>query len=193
MSFSIFNIYNFKDKLIKLVDDLGLKDPSIQMDFKIQALRSVSEWSIGKKNTEQSILQGYYQLIDNSKHYIYIENQFFISKPYSEEERTQNLSKLVENEIAYHIRTRIERAYREKTKFRVFICIPLLPDYPGVPGESSTLNVVLKHIHQSICKNNGMSLLELLYKTLGNDLEKYIFFFSLRNHDRLNGSPVTSL
>ena len=44
----------------------------------VQVLRSVGEWSLGLKTKENSILEAYYQLIENSKHYIYIENQFFI-------------------------------------------------------------------------------------------------------------------
>ena len=46
-----------------LTDDYEKKDQTIEMDFKIQALRSVSQWSIGKTITEQSILEGYYKLI----------------------------------------------------------------------------------------------------------------------------------
>ena len=53
----------------------------------VQVLRSASEWSAGLRKTENSILQGYYQLIENSKHYIYIENQFFVSKSWTEEEK----------------------------------------------------------------------------------------------------------
>ena len=193
---------NNKDKKMNLsqkaflTDEIEQKDQNIEMDFKIQALRSVCTWSIGKKTTEKSILQGYYRLIDNAKHYIYIENQFFITKSYTEEERQMsnfNLDKIVKNEIGLHIRTRIERAYDEKTKFKVFICIPLLPAFSGTPGESSTMNGVLKHTTQSIFNNKGMSLLELLYKKMGDELENYIFFFSLRNHGVIGGVPATEL
>ena len=172
------------------------KDQSIEMDFKIQALRSVCFWSIGKNMRERSILQGYYKLIDNSKHYIYIENQFFITKSFSEDERKDSnisLDRIVQNEIGLHIRSRIERAYDNNEKFRVFICIPLLPGFSGTPGESSTMNGVLKHTYNSICNNKGMSLLELLYKKMGEDVEKYIYFFSLRNHGIISGVPVTEL
>ena len=182
------HIKNKKMKLSQkafLTDEKEQKDQTIEMDFKIQALRSVGPWSIGKRTTEKSIVQGYYKLIDNAKHYIYIENQFFITKPFSEEERLNsnlNLDKIVKNEIGYHIRKRIEKAYEEKEKFKVFICVPLLPGFSGTPGESSTMNGVLKHSAQSIFNNKGMSLLELLKKKMGDDFEKYIFFFSLRNH-----------
>ena len=42
-----------------------------------QILRSVSNWSAGLiKKDESSILKAYYELIDNAKYYIFIENQF---------------------------------------------------------------------------------------------------------------------
>ena len=41
----------------------------------VQVLRSSGEWSAGLKKTEMSILKAYYDLIENAKHYIYIENQ----------------------------------------------------------------------------------------------------------------------
>ena len=46
----------------------------------VQVLRSASKWSVGIGKKENSILQGYYQLIYNAKHYLYIENQFFVSR-----------------------------------------------------------------------------------------------------------------
>ena len=175
-------------------EDEQLKDQSNDMDFNIQALRSVSLWSIGKK--ESSILQGYYKLIDNAKHYIYIENQFFITKSFSEEERINSglkINSIVQNEIGLHIRKIIERAYLEKSNFKVFICIPLLPKFSGTPGENSTMNVVLKNTLQSIAHNKGISLLEQLKQKLGNDVYKYIYFYSLRNRSedtRLNSSHI---
>jgi phospholipase D1/2 len=52
---------------------------------------------------------------------------------------------------------------------------------------------VLKHHFQSIAHNKGMSLLENLRKKLGDDLDNYIYFFSLRNHGKIKGVPVTEL
>ena len=190
-----YELMEIKQK-INLGEDEEQKDQSVNMEFNIQALRSVSEWSIGKNITESSILTGYYNLIDNAKHYIYIENQFFITKTFSEDERKEsglNLDKLVKNEIGYHLRCRIERAYQEKSNFRVFICIPLLPGFSGTPGESSTMNGVLKHTFQSISHHKKMSLLEKLREKLGDDIDKYIYFFSLRNHGKIKDVPVTEL
>lgn len=66
------------------------------MNNSCQIIRSACYWSVGlDKNHENSILNAYYDLIDNSKHYIYLENQFFISKSYSNKEHPMEL---VENE-----------------------------------------------------------------------------------------------
>ncbi len=63
---------------------------------KCQIIRSAAYWSVGlDKAVETSILNAYYDLIDNSRHYIYIENQFFISKSYSNNEAPDEL---IENE-----------------------------------------------------------------------------------------------
>lgn len=104
-----------------------------------------------------------------------------------------SLKKLVENQIAFHIRNRIETAYEKKENFRVYVCTPLLPGFPGVPGDSPSLDAVLKYTLQTIGNNKGYSLLELLRKKLGKDLDNYIYFFSLRNHGKIKGIPVTEL
>ena len=165
------NIKNVNEKnkinqMAFLLDDNDQKrekDQIIKMNFKIQALRSVSAWSIGKNMTERSILEGYFKLIDNSKHYIYIENQFFITRTYTQEERRNSefsINRLVQNQIGLHIKERIAKAFEAKEIFKVFICIPLLPGFSGTPGESSTMNGMLKYTYQSISHNKGLSLLE---------------------------------
>ena len=162
----------------------------------VQVLRSASKWSVGIGKKENSILQGYYQLIDNAKHYLYIENQFFVSKSFNEEEREEcdyALSDVVENLIAYHIRKRIERAYLAKEKFRVFVFIPLLPGFAGEPESSGTLQIILKHTYAGICRNHGMSIIEHLDKIMGDKWKDYIGFYSLRGHGLVKGEPRTEL
>ena len=162
----------------------------------VQVLRSASKWSVGIGKKENSILQGYYQLIDNAQHYLYIENQFFVSRAFNEEERAEceyALSDVVENLIAYHIRKRIERAYYKKEKFRVFIFIPLLPGFAGEPESSGTLQIILKHTYAGISRNHGMSIIEQLYKIMGDEWKNYIGFYSLRGHGLVKGEPKTEL
>ena len=162
----------------------------------VQVLRSASKWSVGVKVKENSILQGYYHLIDNAKNYIYIENQFFVSRAFNEQEREDceyALSDVVENMIAYHIRKRIERAYYNKEKFRVFVFIPLLPGFAGEPESSGTLQIILKHTYAGICRNHGESIIEHLEKIMGDKWKDYIGFYSLRGHDLVNNVPVTEI
>ena len=162
----------------------------------VQVLRSSSEWSAGIKKTENSILQGYYELIENSKHYIYIENQFFISKSWTDEEKEQcdhSINDVVQNKVIYYIRKRIEKAYYKKEKFRVFIFLPLFPGFPGEPEEIPLIQIILRHTYTGICKNHGLSLIEQLYKIMGDEWKNIIGFYSLRNHALINGVPKTEI
>lgn len=45
----------------------------------VQITRSLSAWSGGISKTESSILNAYIDLIQKAEHYIYIENQFFVT------------------------------------------------------------------------------------------------------------------
>jgi len=160
----------------------------------LQIVRSACDWSVGLEKTERSILNAYYTLIDNSKHCIYIENQFFISKTFSDDESlNQTISSKVLNEVALHIRRRIEKAYNNKEKFRVFIFLPLLPAFPGEVYETTTLQTILKYTYRTISSNNGLSLVEKLKEVMQDDYEDYIHFFSLRTHSIINNEPVTEL
>ncbi|KAM8770749.1 phospholipase D1 isoform 3-T4 [Rhynchonycteris naso] len=69
----------------------------------VQLLRSADDWSAGIKYHEESIHTAYVHVIENSKHYIYIENQFFISCADD---------KIVFNKIGDAIAQRILRAHR---------------------------------------------------------------------------------
>ena len=163
----------------------------------VQVLRSVDEWCTGMDQVENSILKAYYSLIENSKHYIFIENQFFVSKSYDKTEEDsdagkKSISSIVRNEIALRIRKRIERAYLSKEKFRVFVFIPLLPGFAGEPDEG-TIQIILGHTYAGICRNNGLSIIEELSSIMGDKWKDYIGFYSLRGHGVLNGVPVTEL
>ena len=162
---------------------------------KVQTLRSSCQWSVGIKKKEDSILQAYIKLIREAENYIYIENQFFVSRPFDDEEKKncKKLSDVVQNTIAYEIRQRILRAYNEGKKFRVIVFIPLLPGFAGEPEESGTLQIILKHTYGAICRNYGTSIIEKLREKMGEEWQKYIGFYSLRNHDLINGVPTTEI
>jgi len=161
----------------------------------VQVLRSASSWSVGIKKKEDSILQGYIKLIRESQNYIYIENQFFVSRPFDDEEKkaNSNLPDIVENTIAYEIRKRIEKAYDERKKFKVMVFIPLLPGFAGEPEESGTLQIILKYTFGAICRNHGFSIIEKLREKMGEDWKNYIGFYSLRGHGIVNDIPSTEI
>uniref|UniRef100_A0A7N5ZXS9 Phospholipase n=1 Tax=Anabas testudineus TaxID=64144 RepID=A0A7N5ZXS9_ANATE len=98
-------------------DELKYQVPNC-VNTKAQVLRSVADWSAGIKYHEESIHNAYIQVIAKSKHYIYIENQFFISCADN---------KTVQNKIGDAIIERIIRAHKEGKKYRVYVVTPLLP------------------------------------------------------------------
>ncbi|CAD5212970.1 unnamed protein product [Bursaphelenchus okinawaensis] len=151
----------------------------------IQVLRSVAHWSALIDGKEDSIQDAYVKLIQNAEHFIYIENQFFVSMINSTE---------VTNEICKALCDRICRAHREGTKFRVYVLIPLLPGFEGDLGSGnySALMAVLHWTLISISKGPH-SLMENLKM---NGIEKpfdYVSFCSLRTHDELCGKLVTEM
>ena len=165
---------------------------------KVQVLRSSCDWSVGIKKKENSILQAYIELIRESKHYIYIENQFFVSKAFDDDDKKNckqksRLSDLIQNTIAYEIRKRIIKAYEEGKKFRVMVFIPLLPGFAGEPEESGTLQIILKYTYAAIYRNYGTSIIEKLKEKMGEEWKNYIGFYSLRGHGLVNGVPTTEI
>ena len=151
----------------------------------VHVLRSVSKWNAGVNQTERSILNEYYRLIRSAKHYIYIENQFFVSKSWNKKERENN-----ENCISDEVQN---KAYRRKENFKVYIFIPLLPGFEGNPENSDTIKIILKHTYAGISRNYGLSMIEQLEKRMGNKWRNYIGFFSLRNHALVNNVPKTEI
>ena len=151
----------------------------------IQILRSVSNWSALIDKTEASIQQAYLSLIANSKHYVYIENQFFVSMINSND---------VSNEICRVICDRIIKADRNGESFRLYIVLPLLPGFEGDIKNSqySALLAVLHYTYLSISRGPH-SLLECLKQANVEDPWKYISITGLRTHDEFVGKLVTEL
>ena len=91
------------------------------------------------------------------------------------------------------IRNRIERAYKNNEKFRVFIFLPLQPAFPGEITESHTLHLIMKYTYKTISRNKGLSLYEKLYELMKEKVDDYIVFYSLRTHGLIKDKPVTEL
>ncbi|XP_052810030.1 phospholipase D1-like isoform X3 [Mya arenaria] len=150
-----------------------------------QILRSVCGWSAGINRTEQSIHQAYLDCIKRAKHYIYIENQFFISQIGDHS--------MVRNEISEALLERIVRAHKLQEMFRVYVVLPLLPAFEGEIGATGgySIQAVLHWNYMSISKGDN-SLWQQLAKRV-DDPKKYILFCGLRSHDELKGKLVTEL
>ena len=156
---------------------------------KLQVLRSLSNWSGGQKRTELSIMKAIVSAINNAKHYVYTENQFFISYV-----KTGGSNSEVMNDVATAIYERVVRAHKDGEVFRVFILLPLLPAFEGdIAGDTgSGMRTIMYYQYKSISRGSN-SLISRLETAGLNDWSKYIGFYSLRAHDELQGTPVTEL
>ncbi|KAI9907216.1 hypothetical protein PsorP6_003910 [Peronosclerospora sorghi] len=148
-----------------------------------QILRSLSLWS-GGVATERSIQNAYIRLIGSAKHFIYIENQFFVSGL----EGDHGCS----NRIANALVERIIRASDNNEKLRVIVVMPLLPAFPGKPDDkdASSLRGVMHWQYRTICRGEH-SIYQRLYQELEEDDPfKYIAFYGLRNHCNREGDQA---
>uniref|UniRef100_A0A8D2BBL1 Phospholipase n=1 Tax=Sciurus vulgaris TaxID=55149 RepID=A0A8D2BBL1_SCIVU len=151
----------------------------------VQLLRSAADWSAGIKYHEESIHAAYIHVIENSKHYIYIENQFFISCADD---------KVVFNKVGDAIAQRILKAHREGQRYRVYVVIPLLPGFEGdiSTGGGNALQAIMHFNYRTMCRGEN-SILGQLKTELGNQWINYISFCGLRTHAELEGNLVTEL
>uniref|UniRef100_A0A7N8X9H3 Phospholipase n=1 Tax=Mastacembelus armatus TaxID=205130 RepID=A0A7N8X9H3_9TELE len=150
-----------------------------------QVLRSASDWSAGIKYHEESIHNAYVHVIKNSQHFIYIENQFFISCADNRH---------VFNKIGDTIAERIIRAYREGKKYRVYVVTPLLPGFEGDinSGGGSAIQAVM-HFNYRTMNRGDCSIISQLKREMGDQWINYISIASLRTHAELEGKLVTEL
>ncbi|KAF3795715.1 Phospholipase D zeta 1 [Nymphaea thermarum] len=152
-----------------------------------QIIRSVGPWSAGTSQTEESIHNAYCSLIEKAEHFIYIENQFFISGLSGDE--------IIRNRVLEALYRRILRANNEKKCFRVIIVIPLLPGFQGGldDGGAASVRAILHWQYRTICRGQN-SILKNLYDAIGPQAHDYISFYGLRSYGRLrdNGLLATS-
>lgn len=186
-----FNV-SYPYLLPKSYNDIGPCPPISDTPLhrvKCQILRSASGWSTGfldAETLEESIHEAYIDAIMKAKHYVYIENQFFISLA------TRNAS--VRNHICETLFKRIVRAHKDGTVFRVYVVMPLLPGFEGEVGTPSgtALHAITHWNYASICRGTD-SILTRLKDAGVEDPSEYISFHGLRTHSILNGELVTEL
>ena len=140
----------------------------------VQILRSACEWSIGtSKKTEHSIMNAYIKLIEASQHFIYIENQFFITSCDVDGTKISNL-------IGDALVERIIRAHDLGEAWRAIVMIPLMPGFqnPIHTLEASSVRLIMQCQYRSI--NRTETSIYSRLRARGITPEDYITFYSLR-------------
>ncbi|CAD0046965.1 unnamed protein product [Aureobasidium pullulans] len=121
----------------------------------------------------------YIEVIRNSHHFIYIENQFFITA-------TGDSQRPIKNQIGSAIVERIVRAAREGEPYHVIVIMPAIPAFAGDLKSDEALGTreILELQYDSI-NRGGNSIMESIARE-GIDPMQYIRFYNLRNYDRIN-------
>ncbi|KAL7938085.1 putative phospholipase D [Trichoderma chlorosporum] len=165
-------------------DDERTREPrSGRGDTHIQLTRSCTKWSSGHA-TEHSIANAYVSAITNARHFIYIENQFFITAT-SDEQRP------VGNKVGAAIVDRIVRAYEEGQPFKVWVVMPSVPAFAGDLKSKEALGTraIMEYQYNSISRG-GHSIIQKLVAAGIQNPREYIGFYNLRNYDRINTSST---
>jgi phospholipase D1/2 len=162
-----------------------LKEAGDRGTCECQVVRSAGTWSLGLENPEHSIHTAYLNLIDKADHFIYIENQFFISS---------TAGSKVKNSIAQALVERIKFAAERKEKFKVIVVLPLLPGFAGAVDDpsASVLRIQLYWLYSTIFRSDNSLFQQLLACPNIADPSEYIMFYGLRTHDMLD-EPATEI
>ncbi|KAK0269983.1 Phospholipase D1 [Friedmanniomyces endolithicus] len=145
----------------------------------VQILRSCSSWSMGTPNkVEHSIMDAYCHLIRTSEHFVYVENQFFISSCTVE-------GTPIHNQIGNAIVERAVRAAENGEKWQACLVIPLMPGFQNsVDAQDGTsIRLIMQCQYRSICRGESSIFGKLRAK--GIDPEQYVRFYSLRQWGRI--------
>lgn len=147
-----------------------------------QVLRSAGQWSNGCA-AERSIALAYEDLILRAEHFVYIENQFFITACGSDSPC---------NQLGAAIFRRIMRAHKRSECFKVYVLVPHLPAFEAqLDSQRSSIREVMRIQAESIAKGPH-SLLGRLHAE-GVAHEQHILFLSLRRGSLEPGRAVSEL
>ena len=143
----------------------------------VQLCRSAAAWNTGVP-CERSIYNAYIETIQCAEHFIYIENQFFISAA------TDDASCPVKNQIARALVYRIIEKHKAGEPFRVVVCMPLLPAFPAELSSTSasTIRLIMEWQYRTINKGKA-SIYQCLRDAGITDPSVYISFYGLRSLD----------
>jgi len=165
---------------------LELSERRIIGTCEAQICRSCGPWSIGTPNkVEHSIQSAYVKAIQCSEHFVYIENQFFITSCIVE-------GTVITNKIGDALVNRIIQAHEEGTPWKAVIIIPTMPGYPSPLNEDAagSVRLIVDCQNKSICRGETSIFSRL--RAEGIDPNDYINFFSLRGWGKLKSGQLTT-
>jgi phospholipase D1/2 len=156
--------------------------PSGPGGMQCQIVRSCTQWSHGVP-LEHSIADAYIDVIRKSEHFVYMENQFFITA-------TDERQKPIRNRIGAAIVERIIRAAQNGEAWQMIINIPAIPGFAGDLKSDDALSTraIMEFQYNSI-NRGGYSIYEQVAKA-GVDPMQYLRFYNLRSFDRINKSSA---
>ncbi|KAF2670312.1 phospholipase D/nuclease [Microthyrium microscopicum] len=182
-------VFGMKDKLKQhLHHHQHNMDPQLTSELgsgsgiSCQIVRSACKWSHGSR-LEHSIANAYIDVIKNSEHFVYIENQFFITA-------TSDQQHPIRNKIGAAIVERIIRAAQNGQNYRMIVLMPAVPAFAGDLRNDDALatRAIMEFQYASISRG-GHSIYEKIAQAGYNPLD-YIRFYNLRNYDRINVSSA---
>jgi len=143
-----------------------------------QIVRSISSWSSGVIQTENSVATAYISAITNAKHYVMIINQYFISSI----DRIKPVNRVLDA-----IYERLKLAITNKEQFRVIVLIPI---WSAGNINSAATQYIMKYTYKTINRQRTS-----LWRKLSEDfpdvtISDYITIHSLRNYGILGNNLV---
>ncbi|KAK4631613.1 Phospholipase D1 [Fulvia fulva] len=147
-----------------------------------QITRSCAKWSHGVA-LEHSIANAYIDIIGRSEHFVYMENQFFITA-------TGDQQSPIKNRVGAAIVERALRAARNNEDWHIIINIPAVPAFAGdlKADDSLGTRAIMEFQYFSI-NRGGHSIMECIAQE-GVDPMQYVRFYNLRSYDRINISAA---
>ncbi|RFU30953.1 hypothetical protein B7463_g5385, partial [Scytalidium lignicola] len=149
----------------------------------VQILRSASDWSMGLDETEHSIMTAYCKMIEESEHFVYVENQFFITS-------CETMNVKIVNKIGDAIVERAIRAYQNNEGWRCVIVIPLMPGFQNTVDEpeGTSVRLIMQCQFRSICRGEQSIFGRL--KSHGIEPEDFVQFYSLRSWGKIGPNKM---
>lgn len=165
------------DYILHPISDLESKNLNGRGTIRAQIVRSSADWSSGIL-TDHSIQNAYAEVIRKAEHFVYIENQFFITA-------TGDRQSPVHNTIGAAMVEAVLRAAKEGRTFRIIVLIPAVPGFAGdLRSDAATgTRAIMDYQYKSICRGEDSIFGRI--RAEGVDPEKYLFFFNLRSYDRV--------